>query len=118
LPGEEKGNPAKKQLCQLRPEKQEHIKSKCLKCQHCANHCEVKRVLIGANRNRSTAVSAIDTKLSGERTLVRSCPIFSKNEKRCSWRYYKENEFDTDSCDRDSPDTHVLRAVSALGNIL
>jgi hypothetical protein len=58
---------------------------KVFECQHCANHCEVKRVLIGAKQESfyGGICDRYEIKRGENAGKELPDPIFSKSEKRC-----------------------------------
>ncbi|MCX5994663.1 MAG: acyl-CoA dehydratase activase, partial [Chloroflexi bacterium] len=70
---------------------------KMFECQHCANHCEVKRVLIGAKQESFYGGICDRYEIKRGENSGKELPDLFKEREEMFMRYYKENEFDTDS---------------------
>ena len=70
---------------------------KMFECQHCANHCEVKRVLIGAKQESFYGGICDRYEIKRGENAGKDLPDLFKEREEMFMRYYKENEFDTDS---------------------
>jgi len=70
---------------------------KMFECQHCANHCEVKRVLIGAKQESFYGGICDRYEIKRGENAGKELPDLFKEREEMFMRYYEENEFDTDS---------------------
>ncbi len=70
---------------------------KMFECQHCANHCEVKRVLIGAKQESFYGGICDRYEIKRGESAGKELPDLFKEREEMFMRYYKDDEFDKDS---------------------
>jgi len=70
---------------------------KTFECQHCPNHCDVKRVLIGSKKESFYGGICDRYDIQRGEGPAKDLPDLFKEREEMFMRYYKENEFDTGS---------------------
>ncbi len=70
---------------------------KTFECKHCPNHCEVKRVLIGAKQESFYGGICDRYEIKRGENAGKELPDLFKEREELFMSYYKEDEFDADS---------------------